>query len=208
MVDYSNQSLPLEEITDIALQMSSGEGPFPHSDLEEKERDVIHSNRVKLTDYIHEPTVLFPYMKESDVFSVFDCEIIKGEPALYVRVIPVTKYEFKIPALFSTIFTDAGETVPHNRVDKFIDVLLTKGPKAIGVFHEALGKTYPGLFDYFTRLFTSKGIDLPESRRSKSNSWIIYASVQQLSNNIVNHMNVFWVGSSDLCSELPLIQPR
>ena len=79
MVDYSNQSLPLDEITDIALQMSSGEGPFPHSDLEEKEREVIHSNRVKLTDYIHEPTVLFPYMKESDVFSVFDCEIIKGE---------------------------------------------------------------------------------------------------------------------------------
>lgn len=56
--------------------------------------------------------------------------------------------------------------MPHNKVDKFIDVLLTKGPKGIGVFHEALGKTYPGLFDYLTRLFTSKGIDLPESRRS------------------------------------------
>ena len=60
-----------------------------------------------------------------------------------------------------------GETVAHNRVDKFIDVLLTKGPKAIGIFHESLGKTYPGVFDYLTRLFASAGIDLPETRRSK-----------------------------------------
>ena len=61
-----------------------------------------------------------------------------------------------------------GETVAHNRVDKFIDVLLTKGPKAIGIFHESLGKTYPGVFDYLTRLFASTGIDLPETRRSKN----------------------------------------
>ena len=61
-----------------------------------------------------------------------------------------------------------GETVAHNRVDKFIDVLLTKGPKAIGIFHESLGKTYPGVFDYLTRLFASAGIDLPETRRSKT----------------------------------------
>ena len=78
VMDYSNHSLPLEEIQDIGVQMSLGDGPFPHSDVEEKEREVIHSNRVKLTDYIHDPTVLFPYMKESDVFNVFDCETIKG----------------------------------------------------------------------------------------------------------------------------------
>lgn len=75
-------SVTLEEIEGIGIQMSSGDGPFPRSDVEEKEREVIHSNRVKLTDYIHDPTVLFPYMKESDVFSVFDCEIIKGNLVL------------------------------------------------------------------------------------------------------------------------------
>ena len=61
-----------------------------------------------------------------------------------------------------------GEPVARDRVDKFIDILLTRDPRAIGVFHEALGNTYPGLFDYFTRLFTSKGIDLPEARRQRS----------------------------------------
>ncbi len=77
-MDYSNQSLSYHEIIDIGVQMSLGDGPFPRNDMEEKEREVVHSNRVKLTDYIHDPTVLFPYMKESDVFSVFDCDIIKG----------------------------------------------------------------------------------------------------------------------------------
>lgn len=61
-----------------------------------------------------------------------------------------------------------GESVAHNRMDKFIDVLFTKGPKAIGVFHESLAKTYPGVFDYLTRLFTSANIDLPDTRRSNT----------------------------------------
>ena len=51
-------------------------------------------------------------------------------------------------------------------MDKFIDVLFTKGPRAIGVFHESLAKTYPSVFDYLTRLFTSANIDLPDTRRS------------------------------------------
>lgn len=80
-------------------------------------------------------------------------------------------YSLSLPHLSHSIShslsLSAGETVAHNRVDKFIDVLLTKGPKAIGVFHESLGKTYPGVFDYLTRLFASTGIDLPETRRSK-----------------------------------------
>lgn len=155
-MNYSGTpSVTLEEIEGIGIQMSSGDGPFPRSDVEEKEREVIHSNRVKLTDYIHDPTVLFPYMKESDVFSVFDCEIIKG-----------INYVLYHSLFHFIVLMILGEAVPHNKVDKFIDVLLTKGPRAIGVFHEALGKTYPGLFDYLTRLFTSKGVDLPESRRS------------------------------------------
>jgi chromosome segregation ATPase len=81
-------------------------------------------------------------MKQHGIFSVYDCDVIKGE------------------------------TVAHNRMDKFIDVLFTKGPKAIGVFHESLAKTYPGVFDYLTRLFTSADIDLSESRRMRPASII------------------------------------
>ena len=50
-------------------------------------------------------------------------------------------------------------------MDKFVDIVLTKGPKAIGVFHEALKKPYPYVFDMLTRLFTAAGVELPESRK-------------------------------------------
>ena len=52
-----------------------------------KEADVVLRNRVKLTEYIHDPTVLFPYMKEKYIFSVNDCEIIRKEqtPSNQVR---------------------------------------------------------------------------------------------------------------------------
>ena len=42
------------------------------------ERQIINSNRDELADYIYDPTMLFPYMKESDFFTVYDCEVIKG----------------------------------------------------------------------------------------------------------------------------------
>ena len=50
-------------------------------------------------------------------------------------------------------------------MDKFVDIVLTKGPKAVGVFHESLGKSYPYVFDMLTRIFNSAGIQLPESRQ-------------------------------------------
>lgn len=62
-----------------------------------KERDIIQSQRVKLTSYIHDVTILFPHMRQACVFSRDDTEIINA---------PVT--------------TTA-------KVDKFLDVLLTKG---------------------------------------------------------------------------------
>ena len=43
-MDYSNQSLSYHEIIDIGVQMSLGDGPFPRNDMEEKEREVVHSN--------------------------------------------------------------------------------------------------------------------------------------------------------------------
>lgn len=100
-----------------------------------RQREVIESNRVKLVQYIHDITLLFPYMKEKTVFSVDDCDIIKNE------------------------VTTSG------KVDKFLDILLTKGPKAIGVFHEALHPQYPHVFDYLTRLLTNAGVELPPDRR-------------------------------------------
>ena len=68
-------------------------------DLDEeskKERDIITSNRVKLTEYIHDVTLLFPYMKEKGVFTVGDCDLVRAEPTGTLKV------------------------------DKFVDIFLTK----------------------------------------------------------------------------------
>ena len=62
-----------------------------------KEREVIESNRVKLTSYIHDVTNLFPVLRQNGLFNRDDVEIIS-----------------------SHVTTTA-------KVDKFLDVLLTKG---------------------------------------------------------------------------------
>ena len=62
-----------------------------------KEREIIESQRVQLTTYINDVTILFPYMQEANLFNRDDKDIISD---------PVT--------------TTA-------KVDKFLDVMLTKG---------------------------------------------------------------------------------
>lgn len=62
-----------------------------------KEREIIESNRVKLTSYIHDVTTLFPLLRQEGIFSRDDVEIIAA---------PVT--------------TTA-------KVDRCLDVLLRKG---------------------------------------------------------------------------------
>ena len=124
--------------------MSRGPMSLPTSQLDPeasavKERDIISSHRLKLAEYIHDVTLLFPHMKERYVFTTDDCDIIANE----------------VP---STL-----------KVDKFVDVLLTKGPKAIGVFHESLDAQYPAMFDYLSRLLTNAGVQLPSSRQLKGN---------------------------------------
>ena len=64
-----------------------------------KERDIIESNRVKLANYIHDVTTLFPLLRQEGIFTRDDVEIIEA---------PVT--------------TTA-------KVDKCLDVLLRKGKK-------------------------------------------------------------------------------
>lgn len=66
-----------------------------------KERDIIQSNRVKLANYIHDVTTLFPLLRQEGIFSRDDVEIIEA---------PVT--------------TTA-------KVDKCLDVLLRKGKKVL-----------------------------------------------------------------------------
>ena len=51
------------------------------------------------------------------------------------------------------------------KVDKFIDILLTKGPKAIGHFHSALEFEYPALFEVLSRMFVKAGVTLPPERQ-------------------------------------------
>ena len=119
------------------LRMLQWVPSFEESEMERKEKEVLENHRVKLTEYIHDAAALFPYMKEKRVFTVDDCDIIQHGPTA------------------------------RQRVDKCIDILFTKGPSAIGVFHEALARSYPRVFDFLTRLFTMEGVDLPESRRSE-----------------------------------------
>lgn len=62
-----------------------------------KERDIIEGNRVKLANYIHDVTTLFPFLRQAGIFNRDDVDIIQA---------PVT--------------TTA-------KVDKCLDVLLRKG---------------------------------------------------------------------------------
>jgi hypothetical protein len=102
-----------------------------------KEREIIESNRVKLANYIHDVTTLFPLLRQEGIFSRDDVDIIDA------RVTTTAK------------------------VDQCLDVLLRKGPKAIGVFHEALSSHYRHLFNYLAQLFTQAGLHLPPSRQMK-----------------------------------------
>ena len=105
-----------------------------------KEIDIIKKNRVKLTEYIHDVAALFPFMKQRDVFTLSDCELVKNE------------------------------TTSSLRVDRFIDILLTKGPRAVGVFHESLSYHCTHLFNYLCNLFMEAGIELPQERQAVHNA--------------------------------------
>lgn len=83
------------------LEQDSEEDRFVGGTAAKKERDIIESNRVKLANYIHDVTTLFPLLRQEGVFNRDDVEIIEA---------PVT--------------TTA-------KVDKFLDVLLTKGEALI-----------------------------------------------------------------------------
>ena len=90
------------------------------------------------------------------------------------RRIVFNYYEFNF---FFQVFTnDDCSWVSHEvtstlKVDKFIDILLTKGPKAIGHFHSALETEYPAMFEVLSRLFVTSGVNLPPERQLKGMSW-------------------------------------
>ena len=72
------ESLSREEIELLGTELALQEELFGVSSTAVKEKEILHSHRVKLTDYIHDVTMLFPYMKEKKIFSVYDCDVIKG----------------------------------------------------------------------------------------------------------------------------------
>ncbi|XP_064407637.1 uncharacterized protein LOC135352372 isoform X2 [Halichondria panicea] len=102
-----------------------------------KEREVLQQNRARLTEYVHDCTVLFPYMREKNVFNPSDCDKINHEITGIMKM------------------------------NTFIDIVLTKRPQAIGVFHESLNKHYPAVFDVLSGLFTNAGVSLPNTRQKK-----------------------------------------
>lgn len=75
MID-DDDSLPSDQFSYIVRTLE--DSSESENSIEKKEREIIHTNRVKLTDYIHDATVLFPYMKQHGIFNVYDCDVIKG----------------------------------------------------------------------------------------------------------------------------------
>ena len=92
-IDDSLSQTEFVEIVHTLPRYTSSLDPFPEDSVASKEREIIHSNRVKLTDYIHDSTVLFPYMKQHGVFSVYDCDVIKGRDINYIQL---TRIETKV----------------------------------------------------------------------------------------------------------------
>ena len=91
-----NGELSAAQIGSLLLQ-DDGEEELLGGAAAKKEREIIESNRVKLTSYIHDVTTLFPLLRQEGIFNRDDVEIIEA---------PVT--------------TTA-------KVDKCLDVLLRKG---------------------------------------------------------------------------------
>lgn len=116
------------EVFNVAL-------PPSESEASRKERETVMANRTKLTNYIHDVTLLFPFVKEKDIFTVDDCDLVRAEAT-------------------STL-----------KVDRFLDIVLSKGPRGIAVFHEALNAQYPAVFDMLSQLMTNAGVELPPTRR-------------------------------------------
>lgn len=57
-----------------------------------------------------------------------------------------------------------------------------KGPKAIGVFHEALSSHYLHLFNYLAQLFTQAGLELPPGRQVKGEMMNVNSTVNHAQN--------------------------
>ena len=116
------------EVFNVAL-------PQSESDDARAERETVMSNRSKLAKYIHDVTLLFPFVKEKEVFTNDDCDLVRAEAT-------------------STL-----------KVDRFLDIVLSKGPRGLAVFHEALNSHYPAVFDMLARLLENAGVGLPPTRR-------------------------------------------
>ena len=53
-------------------------------------------------------------------------------------------------------------------MDRLVDIVLTKGPNAVGILHEALKHPYPYVFDVFTQLFcAAANMKCPQSKQKR-----------------------------------------
>lgn len=105
-----DDSLPKDQFFNEIIPTMLEDEPYPESIMEKKEREIMNTNRVKLTDYIHDATVLFPHMKQHGIFSVYDCDVIKGIYMLHVcvcactlNVVAVAAFHFK-NAIINNVF--------------------------------------------------------------------------------------------------------
>ena len=99
-------------------------------EITDKAIGIIKDSRSKLTRLITDVTVLFPFLKEKVVLSQDDCDRICLQQ-------------------LSSLKTDA-----------FIDIVITRGPKGLAYFYEALKEHYNHVYLTLKHIFELKGIEI------------------------------------------------
>ena len=91
---------------------------------------VIKDARSKLTRLITDVTVLFPFLKEKVILTEDDCDVIEQQ---------------RLRSL---------------KTDKFIDIVITRGPKGIAYFCESLKEHYNHVYLSLKNIFELRGIEV------------------------------------------------
>ena len=131
--DYFKYHQPTSSAPDKEVNLERTRTIVAKDRLEEiadKAIEIIKDSRSKLTRLITDVTVLFPFLKEKVVLSQDDCDRICLQQ-------------------LSSLKTDA-----------FIDILITRGPKGVAYFYEALKEHYNHIYLTLKHIFELKGIEI------------------------------------------------
>ena len=86
------------------------------------EREIIESNRVKLANYIHDVTTLFPLLRQEGIFSRDDVEIIESRVTTTAKVDKCLDVLLRKGEEHSCIRTSWSEINPINFLRKVVSM--------------------------------------------------------------------------------------